>query len=856
MNRLRMYFAIVFVLTLAFSIQAQPSAAAVPSPESFLGYPAGESFTPWHRIVEYFDALDHASPLVNITRFGETNEGRPLIYALVTSAENMSKIDSIRERIDSIAHPDRTSRAVAEEIAQRTPAIVWLAFEIHGNESSSAEAAMIVAHRLAAGGTDVRAILESCVVIIDPLQNPDGRERYVQWYRQARGVRANPDPRSWEHSEPWPGGRFNHYLIDMNRDWAWLTQKETRARVVQIQKWNPQVFVDFHEMSAQSSYFFPPAAQPINANIGGDVQKWLEMFGRANGDAFTERGWPFFIREHYDLFYPGYGDSWPSLRGAVGMTYEMAGGGRAGSTILREDGAVMTLASRAEKHATTAMATLGVAAEHRKELVLRTYDALAESVRAPATTYLIAPGTPGFVSAIDLLRKQGIEVMRLDTAQKINASPIDGEGQATRTFPPGTAVVSTRQPLGALARSLLERSPDFPAEFIAEQQRKVDADEQDDFYDITAWSLAISHDLDAWQTKTMIAPVTPWSDVSSSSAPLRKDTYAFLVDGVDPHVYEFVGRLLTEGIPFSVSEADLSFGSISFARGTIVILRSRSGADVGLALQRIAQQTGARVLPIDSPWTKGISLGSTRIHHVRDPKIALVGGAGTSPESFGALWHSFDVELGIPHSVVPAERLGAIDLDQYRVLVMPDGNSYAKVVGKSDGEKLKEWVDSGGVIVAIKGASSFLTSKDVAISKLKTWPAKKEGDEEPEAERHNEYRIPGTAFRTRMNERSYLTFGLTRAPAVLIEGTKSFLAVSKKADNILTIVEKEMNPVLAGFSFPETLDRMSGAPFLVVEQVGSGVVITFADEPYFRMFWRATLPPLMNAVLYSATFER
>src|ERR1051325_1512678 len=344
----RRIFLSVVLLALALT------AAAQPTPQEFLGYPIGERFTSYDRILEYFHELAKASPLVTIQQIGETYEQRPLVLATITSAKNRAALDQIHRNLTALANGEGD----AAQLAQNTPAVVWLAFGIHGNESSSAEASMLVASELV---KDPR-VLDDLIVIIDPLQNPDGRERYTSWFKRTVGAKPNPNPDAFEHQEPWPGGRYNHYLIDMNRDWTWMSQRETQARVAAYRQWNPQVFVDFHEMGYQSTYFFPPDAKPINAHLPKDVEEWLDVFGRANAAEFSKRGWPFFVAEQFDLFYPGYGDSWPSLHGAIGMTYEVAGHGRAGVAIERDDKTILRLADRVQRHFTTAMTTVRTAA--------------------------------------------------------------------------------------------------------------------------------------------------------------------------------------------------------------------------------------------------------------------------------------------------------------------------------------------------------------------------------------------------------------------------------------------------------------------------------------------------------------
>src|SRR5437867_2730203 len=486
---------------IVIALIAVPAFAQIPTPDEFLGYKLGERFTPHARILDYFNELTKRSNLITVQQFGETCEHRPLVLPVVTSAKNRAALETIRQNVVSLADPAATTPARAAEIAHATPAIVWLAFGVHGNESSSSEAAMLVASSLLRD-PDSAKILDNVVVLIDPLLNPDGRERYVQWFMRTRGATADPNPMSFEHNEPWPGGRYNHYLIDMNRDWSWTSQQETKARVAEYRRWNPQVFVDFHEMSSNSTYFFPPDAKPLNANLPKDVEKWLEVFGRANAAAFTSKGWPFFVGETFDLFYPGYGDSWPSLHGAIGMTYEMAGGPRGGSSFLRDDQTVLTLGDRIQRHYTTSMSTLRTASAHADELLLYTYNAMRAT--GGQATFLIPPTSPNFRPLIETLQRQAIQIGALASPITVKASRVDNDASESQTFPAGTAVISTKQPLGGLVQTLLERTPTFTKGFVEAQRQKTEADEPNDFYDLTSWSLPLAMDVEAFVVNSPI----------------------------------------------------------------------------------------------------------------------------------------------------------------------------------------------------------------------------------------------------------------------------------------------------------------------------------------------------------------
>lgn len=832
------------------------AALAQPTPEEFLGYPVGARFTPHHRIVAYFEALAAARPdRISLTKFGQSWEGRPLIHAVIASEERRGELEAIRASIKSLSDPRRTTRAEAERIAASAPAVVWLAFGVHGNESSSAEAAMLVASRLMGDDEAVRRILRDTIVVLDPLQNPDGRERYVQWFESRVGRAADPDPEALEHYEPWPGGRYNHYLVDMNRDWTWGTQQETRARIEAYRRWKPQVFVDFHEMGSASNYFFPPDADPINTNIDPQTGQWLHLFGSANAEAFSEKGWPFFVGEHFDLFYPGYGDSWPSLQGAIGMTYEMAGQAIAGRAVLREDDTLLTLADRAERHFTTAMATLGTAAAQRRALLLHTWEVLQRQMERPEVTFLLPPGRPSLRDALELFRLQDVEVRQLRAPRSLRAESLTTGEAAVRTFPAGTAVISTRQPLGALVTTLMERTPGIEPEFIEAQRQRVQADEPDEFYDITAWSVPVVFNLEAWTHAGALPADATMALPSAPAPPPPGDArFAWVVDGMDPEVYRVAGELLRRNVRFSVSGSELRHGGEVFSRGSLVVQRHNNDADVHRTILSIANAIPARIAPLASGWDGGLALGSHKVVFVRDPRIAIAGGDGTAPTSFGSLWFTFDRQLEIPHTAIPLARLGRADLSKYRVLILPDGGGYDEVAGKGGAEKLKAWVEAGNTVIAIRRAGRWLRHKDVGISKTRLWePEKEEGEEEPPPpERYNDWAVPGAAFATVMNPRSFLTFGVPSPPAVLVDGSDVLLPVSYTVDNILTISRER--PLVAGFAWPESMERLAGSAWMVVENVGEGRVITFAGEPSFRLFWRGTLPLLLNAALYSPSF--
>lgn len=306
-----------YLLSITLIILATSLLAQVQSPEEFLGYNLGERFTRHARVVDYFEQVAEQVDNITLVPYGETNEHRPLMVAYVTAPENAARLEAIRQ-----SHLARTSLAEGNTEEFEDLAIVWLSYNVHGNEAVSTEAAMGVLYELATTrNAQAAEWLKNTIVIIDPCINPDGRDRYVNWYNQKVNAIPNPQPESWEHDEPWPGGRMNHYLFDLNRDWAWATQKETRQRLKLYNQWLPHIHADFHEQGVNSPYYFAPAAEPYHALITDWQRELQTMIGKNNARYFDEAGWMYFTRERFDLLYPSYGDTYPIFNGAIGMTF-------------------------------------------------------------------------------------------------------------------------------------------------------------------------------------------------------------------------------------------------------------------------------------------------------------------------------------------------------------------------------------------------------------------------------------------------------------------------------------------------------------------------------------------------------
>ncbi len=814
------------------------AAQQVPAPADVLGYELGERFTDHGAILRYIDALIAAAPeRTRLEQYGETVEGRPLVQLVIGRADYLDRLDQILATNAELTRLETTVER-ARQIAAGNPAVVYFSYGVHGNESSSSEAALYTAWDLLRGAPEVAGVLDSVIVIIDPAVNPDGRERYVQWYREARGAEPNPNPAAREHSEPWPGGRYNHYLFDLNRDWAWMTQQETRMRLATWPRWNPQVHVDFHEMSSESSYFFFPAAAPINPNYPPHVLAWGERFGAANAGAFDRHGWQYFTAESYDLFYPGYGDSWPSLLGAIGMTYEQAGGGRAGLVYERNDGTYLTLHDRAQHHRTSGQATLRAAATGKSTL-LGDYAEFHRNVGRDRPDVLLVPdendGRAGALVA--LLRAQGIEVEQAARSFRASGEPHTGFEQR-RDFPTGTYRVRVRQPRGLLAATLLQPEVELDATFS---------------YDVSAWSLPFAYNVEAHSVRG--TPDAGWTAVPAGVPTTTQQAAAASYGWVLPPSFESwraVTRYLRDGGTARVIDDAITIAGRELAPGAIFLPRLAADSfDVritraGLPASAIAVTSGRT--------TAGPDLGTGSAYTVRAPRIALLIGEGVYATSAGAHWFFLDETLGLDYDAIDIRRVGSIPLRDWDVVVLPEAGGSA--LNDEGREALEAFVRAGGTLIAV-GTSARTIGAPIAGIEIRDAPEYPEESRIERALRGREAReledfeedVPGTIVRARVDRDHPLGFGVGADDGSLyvIHGGGSVFEPDEDFETAAYFPD-ELRKV-SGVISERNLQRLSNASWLVSSGVGSGTVILFADDPLFRHFWYGTFQPFVNALL-------
>ncbi|MGH7672893.1 MAG: M14 family zinc carboxypeptidase [Gemmatimonadales bacterium] len=882
---------VLFLALLASPLAAQdfdfyargPYRPAVPRPEAITGYAAGEQHTMYAVLQHYLDTLiATAGDRVRVERWGETAERRPIRALVISDPANLARLDQLRAGLAELADPRRTSPARAAAIAERDPAVAVFQYSVHGNEPAGFEAALQVAYQLLASEEpQTLEILKAVVVVLNPSANPDGHERFAAWYNS---VAVGADhPLALEQNEPWGiTGRYNHFRFDMNRDLVAQSQPEVRAMMDGVLRWRPQVFVDHH--STTPTYFFPPVAQAINLNLPAQTTKWFDTYGRGNAAAFDRFGWQYFVRGVFDFFYVGYWDEWATFQGATGMTYETDGGPEFNKR--RDDGTISTLRDGIAHHFVASLATLETTAKHRQSRLLDYYEfrrsALAEAAADRMKRVVIVPGSDARMAAhvVGLLLRNGIEVTRLRQPVPARAAHgYFGGPAAPRTFPAGSYVIDLHQPQRRLAKALLEPHAELQRNFVEQElakfqrnrRRGKDADKEDyRFYDITAWSLPLTFNLEAYWTED--AGATPGDAVTDTvlpapAAPARAGAaYLFPNDAIG--AARLALKLQSEGFKLAVATRPLRADGRTHPRGTFVARVQRNSTALHDRVAALAPALGVAVTPVHSalPDTGDVGIGSSDVVALRAPKILVAAGDGVFETSYGWLWHFLTRELAAPFTPVPLRALsGMDDLHAYNVLMVPDGRGarMRRELGSDGIEKLQAWVRSGGVLIGFGGggAGELAGHKDVGLSTVAAVGADSGAKADTTAPgtvpplvsstapaRDRPERLPGTIFRATLDPTHWLTLGYQgeRLP-VLIEGA-TFWKPSEGGANPVTFTGDSLT--LSGFTWPGNTERLlKGTTWAAVENQGSGRVVLFLEDPLFRALWRGTARLVTNAIL-------
>jgi hypothetical protein len=717
--------------------------AEVPKPQSILRFDVGEQHTTYAQMEMVINAIEKAAPdRVKIFDIGLTNENRMQHIVAISSPDNMRRLNEIKANNAKLFDPRTTSPAEAKTIAASNPLIAWMAYTIHGNESASFETMMQVVYQLAASNEQKTLdILDKTVVLIITGENPDGHERFTTWYNSV--AVGDENPAAFEHREPWSiMGRYNHYRFDLNRDNVATTQKETKNMQRAFLEWNPQIAVDHHGQPSQ--FFFPPAALPINPNLPQPItNKWLDTFGRGNAKAFDENSWTYYVRDIFDLFYPGYWDTFPSLNGATGMTYETDGGGFKGLRWRRDDGTIVTLRSAIAKHYVASMATLETAASNRQARIEDFYkfrqNALVEAKNEKLKRIVILPQKDRLKAAeiVKILKDAKVEVKVAGSAFSSRSAHSYMEKNApaeTVSFPAGSYIIELNQPQKTWIKALMEQdtpqNPDFVADnmqrFKRNQLRSSRSADREGygFYDITAWNLPLAFGVDAYWTEDVgggdSSPVSEkYLEAARGVGSPARARIAYVIPYETDHSAVMALRLMKEGFRVGVATRKLNAAGKNWDPGTFVLRVTRNPNTIHEAITRLSSELNVNVIPVNTSYTEegDTGVGGSNVYQMSAPKIAMVAGQSVRQTSYGSIWWLLD-QYGVKFTPMSLQTIRSGGLKDYDVLIMPDGSAggYFQQLGKGGVDSLKEWISDGGTLITLRGASVFATLKDVGLT--------------------------------------------------------------------------------------------------------------------------------------------
>lgn len=850
------HFLLLIILILPLQLQAQ-----VQSFEEVVGHASGERITLSHQILDYLDYLEEASDRVTLLEIGTTFDHRLQVAAIITHPDNHARLDEIRANAQSLADPRLTSQAEADQIIASQPAVLYLGGSIHGFELSGTEGVLrMIEHYTTANDPQTLEELRNTVIIADPVINSDGRDTFAQFNHQHEGRITNPDPAHWSNDfTGWEGLKFRtgHYYFDLNRDWFAHTHPETRNRAAILQMWKPQAGVDAHEMGSEREFYVDPPADPVSPFFPEYTSKWFQEYGKAHASAFDRENVEYTTGEIFNFFYPAYFTSYMTYQGAVGMLYEQ--GSSRGFAWEMSDGTVRTLEQAAFQQFTALRAMIGLSSERRADILADYYRSHAEALEMGSTgivRYMIKQeGDPALVAyVINLLQRSGIEVDRLESDVTLrNVRDREGNDAGSQTFEAGTYVIEASQPRMAFIRSLLEPHIPIPEDFLAEARERVNRGENPRFYDITSWSLPLLYNLQGFSTsdsrnisaERVTQPVGNPGGMTDQMA-----EYAYLINGNQSKLLSAIIPLREQDIRLHIIYKPTQIGGKQYASGTLVVRTDGRSEEVHAAVRELAERFDLEVDAVDSGLADPgfLPLGTIEGNRVKKPEIAILGNYPMQGYSFGWVWYTLDRVYEIPHTIINTRSIESTPMERFDVLIMPEAGNSGELetyLGEGGMERIRQWVRDGGTLVTLGSATEFTRSR-LELGDLESWY---DAEENRDVQRIS---VPGAFVRAELDRNEWLVSGYETDLPLLINSSRLYKAPDgppSPSQRTPVQIASGDDIRISGHMWQENLDRLPGTVFAYEQRIGSGRVISFAEDLNFRGYWRGTNRLFLNAVI-------
>lgn len=804
---------------------------AIPTPRSIIGHEVGEWHVTHDKLVNYMMALDKASDRITLEQTGITHEARPLLLLTITAPKNHQNIEAIRLQHLQLGDASKSGSLDVKGM----PAVFYLGCSIHGNEASGANAGLLMAYHLAAAqGPEIEKYLENTVILFDPSFNPDGLQRFSGWVNSRKSKVISTDANDTEHNEAWPGGRFNHYWFDLNRDWLVAQNPESQARAKKFQDWRPNVLTDHHEQGTNATFFFMPGVPSrVHPLTPEKNQELTRKMGEYHAKALDQIGSLYFTQEGYDDFYYGKGSTFPDVQGSIGILFEQASSrGHAQESV----NGVLRFPFTVRNHFVTMLSSLKAINEMREELLIYQRDffknAATDAAKDPVKAYIIGSKDKARVFHFaEMALRQKVDVYKASSTQTINGKVFDAES---------SYIIPLNQTQYKLIHGMFDKQLKFKDSI---------------FYDISSWTLPLAFGLDYEEIKTAPALGEKVADLKMPLGKVvGKGDYAYIFEPYGYYTPRAMYRLLDKGVRIKVATEPFYAEGKKFDRGSIMIPvdnQDRFPDQISVLIKEITEKDGVDVYYVSTGLDyRGVSLGSSSFYTLRKPEIAMLVDGGVSPTDAGEIWHLLDTRFQIPVTMIPTNLFNTAAIQKYNTIIMPEG-TYTTITDAAK-EKLKNWVQAGGVVIGFERALNFFTSAGLGKFEVKKEEEKEKKDPakpKPYADIDENTRAQetsGAIFEADADLTNPILYGYTSAKVPLFKSNNIYIQKATGAYSNPLVYGNA--PLLSGYITKPNLDKLKNSSVLGTSALGRGRVIGFTENMAFRAFWFGTNKMLMNAI--------
>ncbi len=802
----------------------------IPTPQQFFGYQIGDWHIPYFQLIDYLKKLDDLSDRITMVQYGQTHEGKPLFLLTITNTVNHSKIEQIKTEHKALIDPKKSSSLNTKTM----PLVTWMGYSVHGNEASGTNAVPLVAYYLAATeGPEIDKLLAESIVLIDPRINPDGGERFATWVNANKSKNLVSDVNSRELNEWWPGGRFNHYYFDLNRDWLYTQHPESKGRINKFHEWKPNILTDHHEMGSNSSFFFQPGiperTHPLTPKKNIEL---TEKFGKYQAEGLNQIKSLYFTKEGYDDFYYGKGSTFPDVQGAMGILFEQAS---SRGHLQETANGLLSFAFTIKNQFIASLATLKASVEMREELLNYQREFYTQT-NTDAVQAIVFGGSNDKYTINEMLRilnHQEIDVYELDKPIQI---------QNKKFSKSDSYIVPLNQPNHRLIKGIFEKRVKFSDSL---------------FYDISAWSMPHCMNIpyaELIEKQAIGNKVAEFKAIKGEV--MGSSQYAYLFEW-DAYLAPKVAlKLQQQGVLLKVATKPFTAPIYEnklkeFDYGTVLVslgLNSKfSPIEIHQQLIALSAETGVDVFAIETGLTpNGIDLGSSYFSTMKQPKALMVVGNGINPNDAGEIWHLLDTRIGLPLTMADIETVNKINLAQYNSIILSSGT-----YNSLNDEKLKRWVTEGGTLIALTEGAEWAINKGISHGKLKKYKSDSLGAQPyalAEAIKGAQA-IPGTILNAKIDITHPICYGYNQPNLSVFKDNS--IVFDKISDPFNAPIFYTENPLISGYLTPSKEKYLKGNPSVITNKLGEGKVIAMADNPNFRAFWYGTNKLFLNALFFS-----